>query len=99
VGWKQATQDEDLAPHPISLAVARYNAQLAPTGKRLTEYDYAVFAAKYVDLCEAGESGIHDKLADRFGITPANSRQRLHRAREKGLLMGGRQGRAGGLPL
>jgi hypothetical protein len=62
----------------------------------LTEYDSAVFAAKYVDLCQAGESGIHETLADLFGITPANSRQRIHRAREKSLLMGGQQGRAGG---
>lgn len=57
---------------------------------------YAVWAARYVKTCAAGSRRPIADLAKEHGETTRSVRDRVQRARERGLLEGGIQGRPGG---
>jgi hypothetical protein len=66
---------------------------------RVPDDDIAMLAARYVALYRRGIRRPLAQLADEFGITVTQARDRIHRARhELGYLTPGTQGRAGAQP-
>jgi hypothetical protein len=85
---------EALGLPPDAQSMTRPRAARAGT---LPDAFYARLAAEYVRLIERGSRRPVVELATRHRLRPAQMRDRIHEARERGLLTLGYQGRPGGV--
>lgn len=66
------------------------------SGYGSSDANYALWAARYVEALSRGVKSPNKDVAERYGLTHEQVRDRVHIAREKGLLTGGGRGRQGG---
>jgi hypothetical protein len=96
IGWYEAEPGSQPTPRSTAQALGSFDPRSRAPGEKRNDYDYARIAEIYVELNTPGQRGLLKALSERLGVTPDNAAKLVYRAREKGLLMGGRQGRPGG---
>jgi hypothetical protein len=102
--WAHGADPEDWWPEfrdtqPIYVDLIRRE-----TGKRQRgrpghpDSHYRDVALAYLELCDAGEKPLLPRLGERFGVPSQTARDWVHRARELGFILPGKQGRKGASP-
>ena len=96
IGWYTADQDGDLTRHELARTLGRFYVHSRAPRRHRTDTDWAAIAALYVEVWEQGCTRPHKPLAAILETTPEYSRKLVGRARQRGMLIGMSQGRAGG---